>query len=185
MRLRLAFVDVQKGSWEFLGGQDWSMLTPGRKGIAPVPSGLMLTQDLDPNNQSGLVWARSPQARVVYKPSDQVAFGASFESGEPYAGGSSGAGAVTLPSALAPNYFNQVDTGSGGLAVPNPHLDFVSKVAFDPKKLGRGTHIEAGGLITRLSFYNPINTTRFATTGGGVSVNASTRHYRQTHAVYE
>ena len=68
-----------QGKWEFLGGQDWSLLTPGRKGIAPLPSGLMLTQDLDPNNQSGLVWTRSPQARVVYRPSDQVALGASFD----------------------------------------------------------------------------------------------------------
>jgi hypothetical protein len=174
MRLRVAFVDVRKGKWEFLGGQDWSLLTPGRKGIAPVPSGLMLTQDLDPNNQSGLVWTRSPQARVVYRPSDQVALGASFESGEPYAGGSGGAGAVTLPSAFAPSYFNQLSTGSSGLAVPSPHVDFIAKIAFDPRKLGRGTHIEVAGLVNRFTFYNPLNSHRFATTGGGISLNAST-----------
>jgi hypothetical protein len=173
LRLRLAFADLQAGKWEFLGGQNWSLLTPGRKGIAPVPAGLMLTQDLDPNNQSGLVWARSPQARVVYKPTDGIALGASFESGEPYAGGSGGAGAVALPAGLAPNYFNQVGVGSSGLAVPNPHLDFIGKIAFDPTKFGRNTHIEIAGLVNRFAFFNPLTGQRFATTGAGISLNAS------------
>src|ERR1039458_2568368 len=29
-RMRLYFVDLKKGNWELLGGQSWSMLTPGR-----------------------------------------------------------------------------------------------------------------------------------------------------------
>ncbi len=33
MRLRLAFADLQRGKWEILAGQAWSLLTPGRKGI--------------------------------------------------------------------------------------------------------------------------------------------------------
>jgi hypothetical protein len=60
MRLRLAFSDVQRGKWEILAGQAWSLLTPGRKGISALPGNLFLTQDLDPNIQSGLVWARTP-----------------------------------------------------------------------------------------------------------------------------
>ena len=34
-RMRNVFVDVQKGKWEILGGQDWSMFTPNRKGLSP------------------------------------------------------------------------------------------------------------------------------------------------------
>src|SRR3954447_10397741 len=54
LRLRLAFADLQVGKLEILGGQEWSMLTPGRHGISALPGGLMLTEDLDPNIQSGL-----------------------------------------------------------------------------------------------------------------------------------
>jgi hypothetical protein len=173
LRLRLAFADLQAGKWEILGGQDWSLLTPGRKGISALPTGLVLTQDLDPNLQSGLVWARSPQARVVYRPKESVALAVSFESGSTYVGGSGGAGAITLPSDLAPNYFNQVDLGSGGLGVPTPHSDLIAKIAFDPKIWGHSTHFEAAGLVNRFSFFNPLNSQQFSVVGGGVSLNAA------------
>jgi hypothetical protein len=172
LRLRLAFADVQAGHWEFLGGQEWSLLTPGRKGIPTLPGGLMLTQDLDPNIQSGLVWTRSPQFRAVYRPRRGVALGMSVESGETYVGGSSGAGTITLPSALAPNYFNQVDTGSGGVGVPSPHLDFIGKVAFDWAGWGRPIHLEAAGMLNQFAFYNPLSNQRFSVFGGGGSLNA-------------
>ncbi len=171
-RLRLAFADVQTGKWEFLGGQAWSLLTPGRKGISALPSGLILTQDLDPNLQSGLVWAREPQARAVYRPKEGIALAVSFESGTTYVGGSAGAGAITLPSALAPTYFNQVDSGSGGVGVPNPHSDLIAKIALDPKISGHSMHVEAAGLMNKFSFFNPLTSQRFSETGGGVSLNA-------------
>ncbi len=38
LRMRVYFVDVAHGPWEFLAGQDWSMLTPNRKGISPFPN---------------------------------------------------------------------------------------------------------------------------------------------------
>ena len=172
LRLRLAFADLHAGKWEFLGGQAWSLLTPGRKGISALPSGLMLTQDLDPNIQSGLVWGRIPQARVVYRPTEGVALGVSFESGTTYVGGSGGAGAITLPSALAPDYFKQVDMGVGGQGVPNPHSDLIAKIAFDPKVGGRSTHFEVAGLMNQYEFFNPLTSQRFSAVGGGVSLNA-------------
>ena len=172
LRLRLAFADATFGKWEILGGQDWTLLTPGRKDISALPSGLMLTQDLDPNIQSGLVWTRSPQFRAVYRPKKGIALGASVESGETYVGGSSGAGAITLPGALSPNYFNQVDLGSGGLGVPSPHLDFVGKIAFDWTSGGRSEHVEAAGMMNQFAFYNPLSNQHFSVVGGGVSLNA-------------
>jgi hypothetical protein len=170
LRLRLAFADLRKGRWEFLAGQNWSLLTPARKGISPLPETLFLTEDLDPNIQSGLVWARNPQTRVVFHASPSVAIGVSFESGDTYVGGSAGAGTITLPSALAPNYFGQVDNSTGnGNSVPSPNTDWIAKVAFDPS---RSIHFEVAGQMNRFEFYNPLNNRSFSITGGAVAVNA-------------
>ena len=35
LRLRLYFVDVRRGSWEFTAGQAWSLITPNRVGTSP------------------------------------------------------------------------------------------------------------------------------------------------------
>ena len=37
-RMRLYWVDIRRNKWEILGGQSWSLLTPGRNGISPFPS---------------------------------------------------------------------------------------------------------------------------------------------------
>ena len=170
-RLRLAFADLSRNRWEFLAGQNWSLLTPARQGISPLPETLFLTQDLDPNLQSGLVWARNPQVRIVYHASSSVAIGVSLESGDTYAGGSAGAGTITLPSALQPNYFGQVDTSTeNGNSVPNPNLDWIGKIAFDPKE-ARSLHLELVGLLSHYAFYNPLNNRNFSITGWGVALN--------------
>jgi hypothetical protein len=182
LRLRLAFADLRKNRWEFLAGQNWSLLTPARKGISPLPDTLFLTQDLDPNIQSGLVWARAPQIRVVFHASPSVAIGLSFESGDTYAGGSAGAGTITLPTALAPNYFGQIDTSTqNGNSVPSPNIDWIAKVAFDPKSASRSIHIEVAGLMNRFAFYNPLNNRSFSIIGGAIAFNAGieiVRHLR-------
>ena len=47
-RMRAYFVDLTKGDWEFLAGQDWSLMTPNRKGLSPIPSDIFYTQ-VDPS----------------------------------------------------------------------------------------------------------------------------------------
>ena len=184
LRLRLAFADVRKNRWELLAGQAWSLLTPGREGISPLPSTLFLTQDLDPNIQSGLVRARDPQFRVVFHASPSVAMGLSFESGDTYAGGSAGAGIITLPTALAPDYFGQLDTSTqNGNSVPNPSTDWIAKIAFDPKAASRSIHFELAGLLNRYSFYNPLNNRRFGITGSSVEFNACIEVVRKLNLV--
>ena len=37
LRLRLFWADLRKGKFEFLAGQSWSLLTPNRKGLSPLP----------------------------------------------------------------------------------------------------------------------------------------------------
>ncbi len=54
LRLRLFWVDLRKSKWEVLGGQSWSLLTPNRKGISPLPGDIFYTQDTDTNYQAGL-----------------------------------------------------------------------------------------------------------------------------------
>ena len=89
-RMRLYWVDLRKGQWEILGGQSWSMMTPNRKGISPLPGDIFYSQDMDTNYQVGIPWTRAPQFRAVYHPSDVVSLGFALETAEQYGGGSSG-----------------------------------------------------------------------------------------------
>ena len=74
-RIRLFWVDVRKGSIEFLAGQSWSMLTPNRKGLSALPGDLFYGQEIDLNYLTGLTWTRQPGVRVIFHPNDQVAIG--------------------------------------------------------------------------------------------------------------
>ncbi|MGH9468689.1 MAG: hypothetical protein ACRD1Y_15170 [Terriglobales bacterium] len=43
LRLRVAFVDLRRGAWELVAGQDWSLLTPSKQGLSPRPMSPMAT----------------------------------------------------------------------------------------------------------------------------------------------
>ncbi len=73
LRSRVYFVDVTKSKWEFLAGQTWSLITPGRTGISPLPGNLFYSQDIDVNYQAGLVWGRIPELRFVFHPTSKAA----------------------------------------------------------------------------------------------------------------
>ncbi len=154
LRSRLYWVDVRRGSWEVLGGQTWSLLTPGRKGISPLPGDLFYSQDIDVNYQAGLFWGRIPELRVVYHPTKTVAFAVALDSPDQYGGGSSGGGSITLPAGLATPYAAELDFGasSGGIATPNVAPDVIAKLAFDPYKQ---VHFEIGGVERNFKVYNP------------------------------
>lgn len=181
-RMRNIFVDWQKNGFEILGGQDWSMATPNRKGISPVPSDIFYTQNMDTNYQAGLVWSRQTQFRFIAHPNENVAFGVSLENPQQYIGGSGGlaAGAVTLPAAaglsgLAGTQFNN---GSNTYSAANLHPDIVFKAAYDGHLSNdRIMHIEGVALIRSFKDAFPIGTpvayqTSTATAGSG-EVNAN------------
>jgi len=184
LRARLYWVDVMKGSWEILGGQTWSLLTPGRKGISPLPSDVFYTQDMDVNYQAGLFWGRIPELRFVYHhPSGKAAFAVAIDSPDQYAGGSSGGAAITLPTGLATPYAGELDFGasSGGIATPNLAPDVIAKLALDPSKR---VHFEIGGVERTFKVYYPgvaatattppvaaIPSATFTTEGGGGFAN--------------
>ncbi|MCL4401297.1 MAG: hypothetical protein M1436_01350 [Acidobacteria bacterium] len=171
LRMRLYWVDVKKGKYEILGGQSWSLLTPNRVGLSPLPADLFYSQDIDVNYQLGLVWARNPGFRFVYHAAPRITMGLAVEASEQYGGGSAGGGVVTLPSALASAYSSQVNTGGNTFGVPNQRPDVIGKIAFDPRVAGRNMHIEFAGLWSGFQFYNPVTQTRFTKQGGGGSVN--------------
>ena len=77
LRLRLYWVNITHGRWEFLGGQSWSLLTPNRVGLSPLPGDIFSTLLLDTNYVAGLVYARQAGFRVVYHPASSWSIGAS------------------------------------------------------------------------------------------------------------
>ncbi len=178
-RSRLYWVDVRKSGWEVLGGQTWSLITPGRTGISPLPGNLFYTQDIDVNYQVGEVWGRIPEFRIVYHHNEKAAFAFAIDSPEQYIGGSAGGGLVTFQPALSTNAGSnpypggELNNGGTTLAVPNVAPDFIAKVALDPISK---FHIEFGGLLREFKLWNPPTNTAYpsqtySATGGGGFLN--------------
>ncbi len=183
-RLRLYWVDVRRGKFEFLGGQTWSLATPGRSGISPLPGDLFYTQDIDVNYQLGLVWGRIPEFRMVYHPSQKVTMALALDSPEQYIGGSAGAGQIVLPTNLVTPYGSQLNNGTTTLGVPNLHPDIIAKIAFDPTlPNGHAFHFELGGLGRTFKTYNPLTTQEFTAHGWGVQANLNLELVRGFRAV--
>jgi hypothetical protein len=162
LRMRVYFVDALFGNgWELLAGQDWSMLTPNRKGISPLPSDIFYTQNMDTNYQVGLVWARQPQIRLLYHPDKNWVMGVSVENPDQYVGS-----AVTLPTTnLNANQFDiSAGSNSSGTTNANTIPDVVGKIAYDNKFGDTALHTEVSGLLSEF---------RVNTFGGGGAINAN------------
>jgi hypothetical protein len=195
LRLRVFFIDYTKGKFEILGGQDWSMLTPNRVGINPIPGNIFFSQNMDTNYQVGLVWERTPQFRFIYHAASAATFGVSLEDPDQYIGGAGGAGSSTVPGGVGGATFNttQVDTGNVGVTIPNLFPDLIVKAAFDPMVMKRDFHFEVSGLLKELK----INTFLPATAtpnsggtsinntavGGGISANINFELFKNFHLI--
>lgn len=186
-RLRLAFLDVRYGKWEVLGGQSWSLLTPNRVGLSPMPSDVFTGYRLDTNYFAGLPYSRQAGFRLVYHPTNWWAIGFSLENPQQYAPSS-----VVFPDGTF--FSGQFDNGSGATnatgatsnpAVPNLHPDVIVKSAFDWRFGGRALHLEAAGLLRSFKVLNnlatPIATS--AITEGSGSVNLNFEVIRNFHLV--
>src|ERR1022692_1589885 len=183
-RMRLYFVDLKKGSWELLGGHSWSMLTPGRVGISPLPSDIFYSQNMDTNYQVGIPWTRAPQFRAVYHAGDTVTLGFALETAEQYGGGGSGGGAIVLPSLLATPYTNtQIDMGAATFTPPNLAPDLQAKIAFDPKVNGNLMHVEFAGFLSTFKTFNPLTSTSFTKPGGGGEANFNLELVKNFHLI--
>jgi hypothetical protein len=171
-RLRLYWVDARKGGWEFLAGQSWSMLTPNRVGISPLPGDLFYSQVMDVNYMAGLTWTRQPGFRVLYHAGNALTFGLSAEEPDQYLGGSSGGSTAVLPSSFTALAGTQLDnaTYSNPYAGPQFTPDFIGKIAFDPAPR---FHAEVAGIVSTFKVVNPNNLSLGQTNtkgGGGIQV---------------
>jgi hypothetical protein len=174
LRLRIYMGDVKHGNWEFVGGQDWTLLQPNRTGVSPYTPDVFYTLNEDPNFQVGLIWARQEQFRVIYHPTSYWSLAVSLEDPQQFVPAS-----VTFPSAY---FTGQFDNGSGSTsaasaatntAVPNLHPDVIVKTAFDWKPGGRAFHLELAGLVRSFKVSNDLTTPTSTNTitGGGGSLN--------------
>jgi hypothetical protein len=171
VRSRLYFVDVQKGGWEILGGQPWSLITPGRTGISSLPGNLFYSQNIDVNYQVGLTWGRIPEFRLVYHaPGNKVHIAFALDNPEQYVGGSAGAPVPTFPAALTNYPGGQLNNGTTTTGVPNVAPDIHFKMAFDPSS---HAHIEVGGVERNFKVWNPNTQQHFSEQGGGGYFNAN------------
>ncbi len=169
-RLRLFWVDARKGGWEFLAGQSWSLLTPGRTGISPLPADLFYSQVMDVNYMAGLTWTRQPGFRVVYHAGDKVAFALAAEEADQYMGGSGGGSAIVLPAAYTGLSGTQLDNNNFTNPYQGPQLtpDFIGKFAIDPSAR---FHAEVAGVLSTFKTINIVNLPAgqtFTKTGGGI-----------------
>jgi hypothetical protein len=185
LRMRNYFADYRRGKFEFLAGQDWSLLTPNRKGLSPYPSDIFFTQDMDTNYQVGLTWTRQPQIRFIFHPNDTWAMGFSIENADQLLGS-----AATTPTAFA-SYAAEVDpaTGSSLATPPTPNVapDFVFKIAADPKVGNTMWHFDFAGLLSEFKLVTPATIVAGpgrvtdSATGGGFEGNLNLELVKNFH----
>ena len=163
LRMRLYWAQVSKGKVEFLAGQSWSLVTPGRNGISPAPGDLFYTQDVDTNYQVGLPWGRTTGFRVVAHPTGTLSAAVAVENPQQYVGA-----AVVLPAAFPAA---EVDN-NGNTSTPNPYPDIIAKVAWDPKTGRLHQHFEFANLTRGFRTYDAATNTSYDKTGTGQSATA-------------
>ncbi len=183
-RIRVFWLDVRKGRWEFLAGQSWSLLTPNRKGLSALPNDLFYSAVADSNYMAGLTWTRQPGVRVVYHPTAQVTAGISLENPDQYIGGSGGlsSAAVTLPagSALSGVGGTQVDNTTNVLNTPNLVPDIIAKIALDPSAK---FHFEVGGVARTFRIWDSASNTYSTKEGAGVLVGGNVEIFKNVRLI--
>ena len=141
-RLRLYWLDLKRGNWEFLGGQTWGLQTPNRVGVSPVPADLSLGYHEDAGIGVGYNYTRAAEFRVAYHFNDHVVWAVAAQNPQQFIGSE-----VTFPSFFNAQLASQFENGANA-ATPNVGPDVLTKIAFDTKPFGRGFHFEAGGVET-------------------------------------
>ena len=142
-RLRLYWLNLRRGNWEFLAGQSWGMQTPNRTGLSPAPSDLAVTLNEDANINVGIPYTRAGLFRTVYHFSDHFQWGAEIQNPDQFVA----AGAVIFPFAFNAQLGTQFDAANQ-TGAPNAFPDVHTKFAWDGDSGGKHYHWEAGGFLT-------------------------------------
>jgi hypothetical protein len=81
----LRYFDWKHGSsWEFLGGQTWSVMPPNCIDRSTPDRNVFTTLNVDRNDTAGLVSARQAQARVICHSDEHWAAGISIENSDQF-----------------------------------------------------------------------------------------------------
>lgn len=171
-RLRLYWLDLKRGKWEFLAGQTWGLQTPNRVGVSPNPADLMITYGEDAQTHVGINYTRAAEFRVAYHPNDNFVWAVAIQNPDQFVGQGSVIPEVTFPFAFNAQLVTQFDNANVA-TVPNVAPDLITKMAFDGNPGGRHMHFELGGLMTtvKATFLSTLAPTGFQSTssvGGGV-----------------
>ncbi len=165
-RLRLYWLDLKRGKWEFLGGQTWGLQTPNRVGLSPNPSDIFTTLGEDAQTHVGVNYTRAAEFRATYHFNDNWQWAAAIQNPQQFVG----AGEVIFPFAFNAALGIQADAANNPGA-PNVAPDIHTKVAYDKDFSGRHFHWEFGGLMTTAKVTAvPVGGTSFtshSTVGGG------------------
>ena len=165
-RLRQGFAEVQYGRTFFLAaGQAFTLMTAQKDQLSIWPSDVEMSQAVDTNYLAGMIWSRTPQVRLTWRPSTRFNWAVSVENPEQQLGN----GLVTLPQCCASDIDAQYNTGSDELRVPNLMPDIVTRVAFNPIK---PLHVDVGGVVRVFRHTVSPYDDDFKEVGGGASINA-------------
>ncbi|HEU4414375.1 MAG TPA: hypothetical protein VFT65_06290 [Candidatus Angelobacter sp.] len=156
-RLRLYWMDVKRGQWEFLGGQTWGLQTPNRVGLSPMPSDVFAPIGEDAQTHVGLPYTRAAELRLIYHFNDNFQWGVAIQNPDQFTNGE-----VVFPNAFNAQLnstITQFDAGNQ-TTTPNAFPDIHSKMAYDTDINGKHMHLEAGGLLTsaKITVLAPSNT---------------------------
>ena len=153
-RLRLYWLDLKRGKWEFLGGQTWGMQTPNRVGLSPMPADVFVTIGEDAQTHVGLPYTRAAEFRAVYHFTDHFQWGVGIQNPDQFTNGE-----VLFPAAFNAQLGGQFDAANQ-TTTPNAFPDFHTKFAWDDDVNGKHMHFEAGGLLTsaKITALAPSNT---------------------------
>jgi hypothetical protein len=148
-RLRLYWLDLKRGKWEFLAGQTWGLQTPNRVGLSPNPADVFTTLGEDAQTHVGLPYTRAAEFRTVYHFSDRFQWGLAIQNPDQFAIN------VAFPAAFSTALGTQLDQGAL-VSAPNVFPDIHTKMAWDSDHNGRHYHFELGGLVTSVKTTNQI-----------------------------
>ena len=143
MRLRLYWVDLKRGAWEFLGGQTWGLQTPNRTGVSPSPADLSLTLGEDAQTHVGINYTRAAEFRAAYHFNKEFVWAVALQNPQQFIGQGN---EVIFPSAFSAALATQFDNAAVSGA-PNAAPDFLTKFAWDTGTAHK-FHLELGGLTT-------------------------------------
>src|SRR5215831_8741792 len=153
-RLRLYWLDLKRGKWEFLGGQTWGLQTPNRVGLSPLPSEVFAPIGEDAQTHVGLPYTRAAEFRAIYHFNDRFQWGVATQNPNQFTNGETLFPAV-FNAQLGPQFdaANQTTT-------PNAFPDIHTKFAWDNDVNGKHMHFEAGGFLTsaKITVLAPSNT---------------------------